>query len=190
MSEEAKDLIASFRRVEHVLLKQEQGCLLQQSCAQKNIMPTPVRQKLVQKPAQDERSQTLPHFGLQRKLFANLGASSTLVDPNLSKLVSKWQRPGVVRSPIFGRVDFRKNTIATPKRHADCEYRLWKESVFNQVGNICALKMRRVLDLFSPSHQSWTEFPELRYELSNGQWLVQRSHQRDRQLRRPSPRSN
>ena len=26
--------------------------LLQQSCAQKNIMPTPVRQKLVQKPAQ------------------------------------------------------------------------------------------------------------------------------------------
>jgi hypothetical protein len=59
------------------------------------------------------------------------------------------------------------------------EYRLWKESVFNQAGNICALEDETCSGPLQAHHiQSWTEFPELRYEVSNGQCLCKDHHQR------------
>lgn len=61
-------------------------------------------------------------------------------------------------------------------RSGDFEYRLWRTKVFERDDYTCqCCKLRGVY--LEPHHiQSWAQFPELRYELSNGLTLCKECH--------------
>jgi hypothetical protein len=59
------------------------------------------------------------------------------------------------------------------------EYRIWRKSVFEYAKNTCELKDASCSGPLQAHHiQSWIDFPELRYVVSNGQCLCKDHHQR------------
>jgi hypothetical protein len=59
------------------------------------------------------------------------------------------------------------------------KYRNWRKSVLERANKTCELKDTSCSGPLQAHHiQSWTDFPELRYEVSNGQCLCRDHHQR------------
>jgi hypothetical protein len=58
-------------------------------------------------------------------------------------------------------------------------YKIWREAVFTRANHTCELKDETCSGPLQAHHiKGWTEFPEFRYDVSNGQALCQSHHRR------------
>lgn len=58
-------------------------------------------------------------------------------------------------------------------------YRLWRKAVFTKANSTCELKDETCSGRLQAHHiKGWTEFPDLRYDPSNGQALCKSHHER------------
>ena len=68
------------------------------------------------------------------------------------------------------------NCIKNKKQYFDIEYRLWRESVFDRDEYACQNCGIRGIYLTAHHINSWKNYPELRYEITNGITLCENCH--------------
>jgi hypothetical protein len=64
----------------------------------------------------------------------------------------------------------------TAIRYADFRLKLWREQVFKRDNFICQKCLRKGLSLEAHHIKSWAQYPDLRYDLNNGQTLCKECH--------------
>jgi len=184
MSEEAKDLIRQFQKGRTRSPETRARMSVAAKLRSEEHYANSVRQKLVQSQRKDERSQTLALTSATTEAFRNLGLINLGRPKSIETRLKMAEARRGEKSIFEGGLS--KETIANAKTPCrTVEYRLWKESVFNQVatsvvGNeTCSGPLQPIHFNLGPSFQSCDTSSPMVSACAN-------HHQKDRQLRRPT----